>query len=590
MTGKRFAHKFFSSEAVGFLFGAPVGAAYALLLTNVAEDKITDILQIIAVTTVVMVVFAALPINYLLIKNLKIKIDNLFSGKLEHDEYMPFFRELLRLPIVHGAAIFLRVAIGSVIVAGVMYFVLDVPLLQCIICCLLAWYGSFIAGLIAYIIIARLVRPIAQTIVASHALDQETIMQEKYFSLGYFSHAILFLIIPVIFTNLSIFLSFVASTSTENMDLELLKNKIFGVVVVNIITLSASILLNIFTTKTKIDNLDDSVSMFASKSGDLTHHSPTDIANEFGHIMYLMNMAIANFRRLIRKLQHTSSILSDSTRSMAVSTQEISSTANQQAASVKEIVSTMEDSNKMSKDIQTKIREVAKLSNQTRDYVDKGVETIQKNNSQMSTIQDQYTETIQGIKGLGEQIDSIWEIVGIINNIADQTKIIAFNAELEAASAGEAGKNFEIVASEIRRLADNTMSSTKQIRERITDIQKSSDKLVLVSQTGADTVDRGWDLTKQVEDAFHEILSSTEISSKAADQIATSIEQQTSSSEQILVTLKQISEGVNNFVNSTGSITEFSTKLKNLANELNEIVSKYKVDSEEEPKELIEKV
>ena len=75
----------------------------------------------------------------------------------------------------------------------------------------------------------------------------------------------------------------------------------------------------------------------------------------------------------------------------------------------------------------------------------------------------QIPETISGIKMLGEKIESIWDIVNIINGIADQTKIIAFNAELEASAAGEAGKNFQIVATEIRRLADSTVSSTNEI-------------------------------------------------------------------------------------------------------------------------------
>ena len=89
--------------------------------------------------------------------------------------------------------------------------------------------------------------------------------------------------------------------------------------------------------------------------------------------------------------------------------------------------------------------------------------------------------TTERIKELNTKMNGIWDIVGIINNVADQTKIIAFNAELEASSSGEAGKNFHIVATEIRRLSDTILDSIKEIKIVIDEIQKASDRLILDS-------------------------------------------------------------------------------------------------------------
>ena len=91
-------------------------------------------------------------------------------------------------------------------------------------------------------------------------------------------------------------------------------------------------------------------------------------------------------------------------------------------------------------------------------------------------------EIIDGIRALGQQIDCIGDIVTIINDIADQTRIIAFNAELEAVSAGEAGKNFHIVATEIRRLANSTVNSVNDIQSYIQNIQNASKNLIQSSE------------------------------------------------------------------------------------------------------------
>ena len=138
---------------------------------------------------------------------------------------------------------------------------------------------------------------------------------------------------------------------------------------------------------------------------------------------------------------------------------------------MKQVVSTMEDSDNLTKKVGTQIQDVASMSVATRENVEEGFSIIQGNLEKMSEVKEANEKTIAGIRSLNDEIAGIWEIVKMINSIAGQIKMIAFNAELEASSAGEAGKNFEIVANEIRRLADSTVSSTAQIRQKIQTIQ-----------------------------------------------------------------------------------------------------------------------
>ncbi len=160
----------------------------------------------------------------------------------------------------------------------------------------------------------------------------------------------------------------------------------------------------------------------------------------------------------------------------------------------------------------------------------------------------------------------------MINGIADQTRIIAFNAELEASSAGDAGKNFQIVATEIRRLADSTVASTGEIKDKISEIQNSSDKLIIASEDGTEKISEGWELSDKLQSVFKEVHDSSELSAKSAEQIALSIDQQVSAFEQILLTLKQISEGIDSFVVSAKATTDASARLRDLADSLHGVI------------------
>ena len=261
--------------------------------------------------------------------------------------------------------------------------------------------------------------------------------------------------------------------------------------------------------------------------------------------------------------------LFDETQNLVVASKETSATSQDQSAAVKEIVATMEDSNALSENISNKIKDVSKVAMKTSGDVADGVASIEKNVEQLHAIFDANQQTIEGMKILSEKIESIWDIVSLINNVADQAKIIAFNAELEATSAGEAGKSFRIVANEIRRLSDGIIDGTKEIKEKITEIQHSSDSLILASESGTEKINAGYDNAKDLGFKFASIKSSSEITATSAQDITEIIQQQAIASEQILIALKQISAGVESFTVATGNISNSAENLRELSEELN---------------------
>ncbi len=286
----------------------------------------------------------------------------------------------------------------------------------------------------------------------------------------------------------------------------------------------------------------------------------------FSIIVSIININI--IRKMRKDEQKLADQLFEDAQSLVVSSKENAATAQDQSAAVKEIVATMEDNTALGEDISQRIQDVSSVAVKTNNIVAEGVSFIEVNMKQLEEIANTNLNTIKGIKSLGEKIENIWSIVSLINSVADQAKIIAFNAELEANNTNSSGKNFHIVANEIRRLADGIIESTKEIKTRITEIQESSDDLILTSENGTEKIQSGVENAKNLETRFESIKNASEITAESAEKITTIIQQQTIAGEQILITLKQISAGVSNFSMATEYISQASENLKTVATEL----------------------
>ncbi|MCR4733573.1 MAG: hypothetical protein K5829_01015 [Treponema sp.] len=282
---------------------------------------------------------------------------------------------------------------------------------------------------------------------------------------------------------------------------------------------------------------------------------------------------IVCYSMLIKSIQKTDrdlkSTLFEETQNLAVATKESAATGQDQAAAIKEIVATVENSNSLNVNVNNKISNVSELAEKSKDDVISGIEFLKHSfEDLMNTISQSNQNTILGIKELDTKIDSIWDIVSVINDFADQTKIIAFNSELKANEAGKAGKQFHIVATEVRRLSDRIIDSIREIKEKVTEIQKSSASLITTGEKGAKSVEESYSSIKLIEERFENIKLSSESTAVSAEDIKDFMNQLSTASEQILITIKQIAVGVENFSESTENISKTSEKLKELAGQM----------------------
>jgi methyl-accepting chemotaxis protein len=237
------------------------------------------------------------------------------------------------------------------------------------------------------------------------------------------------------------------------------------------------------------------------------------------------------------------------------------------------IEKTINDNSRIAAEIVEKTNSVATIASKMEEDVLNGFSVLEKNVKKMEDIKEKNSGIINGIISLSNKVYKIRDIVRIINTITDQTKVIAFNAALEAASAGESGKRFAVVAAEVNRLADNISVLTRQIREQVEEILSSSSSLILYSEEGSDRIAEGHKLIKDLENIFTEIRAGAEITSNQAQTITGSTRLQLKSSEQIYTGISEISDRVKNLIAASESAASTAGTLTERTNELESFLS-----------------
>src|SRR3989338_1171036 len=289
---------------------------------------------------------------------------------------------------------------------------------------------------------------------------------------------------------------------------------------------------------------------------------------------------------VITDVRNLSGVLDSLTHKVRTSATEIAAAVNEQASisteqssSLTEITATMEEFSASSSQIADSANSVAQLSKNMLAETDRSVVSLGSLKTKMDEIETDNKNSIHEILELDRKSKEIGKIMSIINNIADQTKMIAFNAAIEASSAGEAGKRFSVVAGEIRRLADNVMESTGEIQGKIDEIQKAANRLVIVSEKGAKTVREGADYATATLDDLVNIVAGTKSSPESATQISFSTQQQKTASGQILTALKEIDQGLHQSSTAIHQTSSSAVTMGNMANTLQEVLSKFKMEN-----------
>jgi methyl-accepting chemotaxis protein len=185
---------------------------------------------------------------------------------------------------------------------------------------------------------------------------------------------------------------------------------------------------------------------------------------------------------------------------------------------------------------------------------------------------------VLNIRKLGEATQEIGEIASVIDDISDQTNLLALNAAIEAARAGEHGRGFAVVADEVRKLAERTTGATKQIADMIKDIQKQTKEAVIAMEQGNKEVVSGIELTDKAGDALNRIQSSSQEVSDLITQIAAASEEQSATTEEISKNVVGISQATAESARQIEQVANTSSDLAQATEILAELILKFKID------------
>lgn len=251
--------------------------------------------------------------------------------------------------------------------------------------------------------------------------------------------------------------------------------------------------------------------------------------------------------------------------------------SSQLSSSVVEISSTMEEFSSTASQIAQHSQSVVERADKTLDDTKIGAAEVENLNFKINDISQTIQTNLSEIVELGRKSKEINKVMEIINNIANQTKLIAFNAALEAASAGESGKRFGVVAVEIRRLADSVVESTSEIEGKITEILDSVNRLVMSSEKSFQLIQEGQEYASHTVSMLIESVDGVDETASAARQISLSTQQQQIASSQVVLALRDIEKGVRYATDSIHQTNCVTDELLELSEQLRKLVVTLKV-------------
>jgi len=223
-------------------------------------------------------------------------------------------------------------------------------------------------------------------------------------------------------------------------------------------------------------------------------------------------------------------------------------------------------------DVAKNTASIAESAKRAVDTAQHGNNIVEKSVSEVREIDETVNESAKFVKSLGERSVHIGEIVSVINDIADQTNLLALNAAIEAARAGEQGRGFAVVADEVRKLAERTAQATSEIEDMIKAIQNEVAKAVDKMDSATLKVQSGVDLTTQAGDALKAIVKSSDELQLMVQQIASATEEMSATSEQISKEIVDIANASRDTTASSQETAQAAVGLSRIATKLDETI------------------
>jgi methyl-accepting chemotaxis protein len=313
-------------------------------------------------------------------------------------------------------------------------------------------------------------------------------------------------------------------------------------------------------------------------AGDLTVNVPEDDrADEVGALVRAFRAMLENLRGQIRGLTEGANVLGSAASEIVASTAQLASSASESAAAVSETTTTVEEVRQTAQVASQKAKLVSDSAQRSVQISQGGRKSTEDVVAGMSRIRQQMEAIAASMVRLSEQSQAIGQIIATVEDLAAQSNLLAVNAAIEAAKAGEHGKGFGVVAQEVKSLAEQSRQATNQVRTILGDIQKATGAAVMATEQGGKAVEAGTRQTEVAGESIQALAGSVNEAAQAATQIAASSQQQLVGVDQVAGAMESIKQASAQNVAGAKQLETAARNLDELGQRLKRMVERYKV-------------
>jgi twitching motility protein PilJ len=310
--------------------------------------------------------------------------------------------------------------------------------------------------------------------------------------------------------------------------------------------------------------------------GDLTIRA-TVTADDIGTIADSYNFMIANLREIVTKVQAAASNVATTTSNNERSVQSLSEEALRQAEEITVVLKQVQEMAQSARLVAARAEKAAQVVRRATQTVEEGDVAINRTVEGIVAIRETVSETRQKVKYLGESSQKISTVVNLISEFAAQTKMLAFNASIEATRAGEQGRGFAIVADEVRTLAQQSAEASREIEKLIAAIQGETNEVITAMETGTEQVVTGTKLVDETRQTLSKITIASAEVSQLVEEIAQASIQQSEVSETVTQTMEDVAQIADKTSKEATVVSSSFEELQQVAKALQEDVAQFKV-------------